>query len=68
MAGLDLGPAIAARQQIDARNREDADYIAGHPRDFSPAEVAQAHRTLDQLERDAAPRRLRVPARHTDLP
>lgn len=27
--------AIVARQEIDPRNRDDADYILAHPRDFT---------------------------------
>lgn len=42
---------LAAAQAIDPRNIDDAEYIAGHPRDFTPAEVKQAHRTIDAYYR-----------------
>src|SRR5258708_2573220 len=36
-------------QEINPSNRDDADYIVGHPRDFSCAQVHLAHLTLDEV-------------------
>lgn len=49
----DLQASIAARQAIDPRNLDDAEYIAAHPSEFDTATVREATTTLVNLHPSA---------------
>lgn len=46
--------AIRAASEFDpAHNRDDAEYVLGHPDDYGPEEYAEAQALVDRIEAQA---------------